>query len=217
MKQIALILIASLALAGCNWNPFYHKEDWELTDNERYLQEKSAKPSAYRNRISSVYTDYNLVMPNGNRIRVCSAYSCTHKQVYRLSANTLRKAKSEFSSAWSASGERNGLEDALQYIETVMGPATGTSGDAQGGPWTGNGNSGQMDHQDEALNTTSILLVMMKYELIRYHDLLEPRYVGGTMYARLRDRSTGEIYGIDTGYRRSGGEVKIFNVRDGNP
>jgi len=225
MKKLLLVLAATATLVGCSdwtergywdWNRERDKTRWEL-EKDSYLRNKSDKPTVALRDIASVYEDFNLVMPNGNRIRVCSAYGCTHKQVYRISADTLRKAKSYFSGSWTASGERSGLEKALQHIETVMGPATNTAEDAQGGPLFGNGNSGQMNHRDEALNTTSILMVMFRYGLIRYHDLEAPMWVGGTFYPILRDRSNGKRYGIDTGYRSSGGEVKIFAVEDGAP
>lgn len=226
-KQIAMItggVVAAAALFAAyvyfpslNVTSVIKEDPYVKVEKEEYLNQKSEKPTAYLKDIASVFNDYNLVMPNGNRIRVCSAYGCKHKQVYRLEADLLRDAKSSFSTAFTAAGERSGIESALAKIEKVMGPATGTENDEMGGSFWGNGNTGQMNHQDEALNTTSILLVMMRYELIRYHDLLAPGYVNGTMYARIIDRSTGDIYAIDTGYRGSGGEVKIFNVKDENP
>jgi len=221
MKKLLLVLAATTALAGCRqdwnfgqWNNERDMTRWEL-ERETYLRTQSEKPTVALRNIASAYEDFNLVMPNGNRIRVCSAYGCTHKQVYRLTAESLRKAKSYIQSSWSASGERKGLEKGLRHIEEVMGPATNTASDAQGGSLWGSGNSAQMDHRDEALNTTSILMVMFRYNLIRYHDLEAPMWVQGTYYPILRDRKTGNRFAVDTGYRSSGGEVKIFNVADG--
>lgn len=219
MKKHFYLAILPFLLFGCSDPNIREDTAYEERSKTEYLENKSSKPSAYLNDIASVFNDYDLVMPNGNRIRVCSAYSCTHKQVYRLSADTLREAKSKLTGVagnWTADAERRGLADALQYIESVMAPATNTSADLKGGNWYYNGNSSHLNHIDEALNTTSILLVMIRYEMLAFHDLLAPAYVKGTFYPRIRDRSTGDIYVIDTGYTDSGGEVKIFNVKDEN-
>lgn len=186
-------------------------------DRKEYEAEKSEKPSVYLRDIAGVFTDYNLIMPNGNRIRFCSAFTCTHKQIYRLSADDLRAAKGFLDDAWTPRGEREGLEKALQELEKRMGPALGVDRDKQGGSFWANGNPGQMNATDEALNVTSILLVMYRYELIRYHDLERPQWKGGALYPVIRDRRTGERFGIDAGYRDHGGEIKIFPWRGRQP
>jgi len=229
MKKL-LLLIVPLALAGCdsdNWKPNWNMENPAATDDsipvattqdkaksDDYLENKSAEPSVYLRDVAGVFEDYNLVLPNGNRIRVCSAYGCSHKQVYRLSSELLSKAKGHLSDGWSAEGERKGIGKALSVIEEEMGPATGTDRDKQGGALWGNGDSSQMNATDEALNATSILMVMFKYGLIRNHDLGKPEWKGPwnnkALYPILIDRSTGEKFGIDMGYRDHGGEIKIF-------
>lgn len=221
MKKLALVLAAAIALGACSrenyhWvaDKFGTKDPEDMTaverDRETYLKEKSVEPSIYLRDISGIFNDYNLVLPNGNRIRVCSAYSCTNKQIYRLSAELLQKAKNKISGAWTPKGERDGLEKALQVIETEMGPAVGTHHDKAGGGFWGNGDAGQMNATDEALNVTSILMVMYRYDLIRYHDLEAPQWKGGALYPVLRDRQTGVKFGIDAGYSENGGEIKIF-------
>lgn len=220
------ILLTALLLAGCDevdyrLREWTYKNDYNQSAAEReredYLRNKAAQPSVALRDISSIFNDYNLVLPNGNRIRYCSAYSCTNKQIYRLQADTLQKAKNFLDGAWTARGERNALEKALSFIERVVGPATGTAGDKQGSSSWSNGNTGQMNHTDEALNVTSILMVMFRYEMIRYHDLLAPKYKGGTLYPVIRDRDTGELFGIDAGYRDNGEEIKIFPWRGAAP
>lgn len=219
MNRIVGILAVTLLLAGCvdrdtvaSWfeRDDYRDKTWAEREREEYLKRQSKDPSAYLRDIASVFNDYNLVLPNGNRIRVCSAYGCTHKQIYRLQPDTLKKAHNRLSSAWTARGERDALEKALSDIEIEMGPAVGTDKDTQGGSFWGNGNPSQMNATDEALNVTSILMVFYRYDMMRYHDLLAPAWKGGALYPVIRDRKTGHKFGIDAGYRDHGGEIKIF-------
>jgi len=223
--RLLLVLATTVVLAGCTeYGNFSLNQPSEQeiktrdqVERETYLSTKSKNPSAFLRDISGIFEDYNLVLPNGNRIRVCSAFGCSHKQVYRLSANLLAKAKNELSSDWSATGERAGLARALSVIEKEMGPATDTTEDKQGGAFLGNGNRKQMNATDEALNATSIMLVMMRYGLIRYHDLASPEWKGGALYPIIIDRETGEKFGIDMGYRDHGGEIKVFPWAENAP
>jgi len=216
--RVYLPVAAALVLMGCQHEDLNTQNAALVEMNkQQYLESKSKQPDVDLTGISNMFEDYNVILPNGNRIRICSAYNCTHKQVYRLSPALLIRARKEISGAKTAQEEREGLARALQVVEQGIGPDTGTDSDQQGGPVLGTGNTGQLNHVDEALNTTSILLVIYRYNLINFHDLERPQFVEGTQYPIIRDRETGNRFGIDTGYRPHAGEVKIFNVRDGAP
>ena len=223
MRALFIILASSFLLIACErsgipapsgtWDLGLGGEEEKLPeDTEKYLESKSKEPSADLQKIAGIFEDYNLVLPNGNRIRVCSAYGCTNKDVYRLSSSLLRTAQGKLDG-----DEKNGIAKALEAVEAEMGPAVGTKEDRQGGPWWGNGNSGQMNATDEALNTTSILLVFMNYDLLKEHDVLAPEHKNNAMYAVIRDRKTGKKWGIDAGYRQHGGEIKVFDWENDAP
>lgn len=173
--------------------------------------EETEEPAVDTETVKTFFNEYNVVLPNGNRVRVCSAYGCTNQQVFRLSADLLKRAKSEFSSSWTAAGERQGLAKALALIEQEVG-VDDTAGDS----FWGNGNANQMNSIDEALNTTSYLMVMYRYGLVRYHDLLGPARVGGAFSSQavvvLRDRESKKKWAINTGVSDNGGEVSIIEL-----
>lgn len=215
-----------IALAGCGrLVPEWTKKDpnaefydsAQTAEIKRYLATKSSEPSVFVRDITNKFTEYNLVMPNGNRIRVCSAYGCTFKQIYRLSANTLREAKNKIGAAWGAEGEREGLLKALQHIEKVMGPPLGLHKDKKGGPMLSNADKGQMNATDEALNTTSIMMVMARYKILKYHDILAPEWKDGALWAVIRDRETGKKWGIDPGHKGHGDEMIMFDWEERAP
>lgn len=232
MRIIATVAIC-LALAGCGDLLYfdYSKEESSSRDSfydspnraeiRKYLAEQTPEPSVYVNYITGKFADYNLVLPNGNRIRVCSGYGCKYKQVYRISPESLRKAKEQLGGAWTFSTggekERKGLANALSTIEQEMGSALRLDNDKQGARFSGNGNRGQMNATDEALNNTSILMVMARYKMFKHHDIIGPQWKSGALYPVIIDRKTGRKYGIDAGYRDHGGEIKIFDWEGSAP
>jgi hypothetical protein len=159
--------------------------------------------------ISKVYNQYGATMPIRNSVTVCSGYGCQTIQKFVWNARLYDAVKSFFNNVNNAEQERKAIALAIGFVETVVGPATGTTNDRPSIDMRGSGDPTQMDCVDEALNSTSYMILMHQAGLIKFHNLSAPNWKGGFMkwthYAAvITDVATGVQWAVDSGVGKSG-------------
>lgn len=108
-----------------------------------------------------------------------------------------------------AGSERDCIAVRLAAFERVIGAKTGTDQD-RGGTF-GNGEYlGQMDCNDEAINTTNYLKLMQQHDLLRFHEIADIArrgfFFNGWPHttAVMREIASGQRYAVDAWFYDNG-------------
>lgn len=175
-----------------------------------------AKVSVDERNIEIHFSKYNKAkLPIKNTAYVCSAYGCKTRTNFTFKKPHLDMLKKIMSYPKNASEERESLRVAISYIESIVGPATGTSEDRPSIGVFGNGDNSQLDCVDEATNVTSYLMILNYNNLLKFHNIESPNWKGGifkwTHYAAvIKDIRTGVNWAIDAGVGKNGEKPLII-------
>lgn len=130
------------------------------------------KPSYY-------FENFDLTPPRGNVITVCHGYGCRFETPYDMSGEDLDYIAAVMAKAeQSAAGERAAVAKVITYMENRVGAKIGTDQDRAGIEAGGIGDPTQLDCIDETANTTSVLMIMERHRLLKYHTVRKPQVRG---------------------------------------
>lgn len=108
-----------------------------------------------------------------------------------------------------AASERQCIANSITRFEQIIGAKTGTDQD-RGGTFGNSAYPGQLDCNDEAINTTTYLRLMQMRGLLQYHDILDIRrrgfFFNGWPHttAVIRERQTQRRYAVDAWFYDNG-------------
>ena len=111
--------------------------------------------------------------PDPARFNICYDHGCASLAWVKLSPEQWQRVREVFATpADTPADERERIRFAIALFETMVGQMTGTAGE-KGGNLVGFGSPGQMDCIDESTNTTIYLLMLQKYDLLRWHRVAD--------------------------------------------
>lgn len=114
-----------------------------------------------------------------------------------------------------AEAERACIAETLGAFERVMGASTGTDAD-RGGTFGNSDHAGQMDCNDEAINTTNYLKLMQQHGLLQFHQIMDVArrgfFFNGWPHttAVIREIDSGQRYAVDTWFYDNGQPAVII-------
>lgn len=152
--------------------------------------------------------------PVDNTVTVCSGYGCTFQTQFTFSESDIRQIAQIMDGARgedTPAAEREALATAIAWIERRAGKATGTDTDRAGLDFLGAGVKSQQDCVDEATNTTSYMLVMERYALLRHHKVIRPVAKGNMIMGRwphwgaiIEETPSGKKFAVDSFFEANG-------------
>lgn len=108
-----------------------------------------------------------------------------------------------------AAEERKQIAEAIGAFETIVGAKIGTSVD-RAGTFNNMDFAGQLDCNDEAINSTTYMQLMHKYGLLQWHEVEDMRtrnfFFTGWPHstAVIHDKASGERYAVDSWFYDNG-------------
>jgi len=111
--------------------------------------------------------------------------------------------------------ERTCIAEMLAGFERVIGAKTGTNGD-RGGTFGNSAHAGQMDCNDEAINTTNYLKLMQQQGLLRFHEIMDVArrgfFFNGWPHttAVIREIGSSQRYAVDAWFYDNGQPAVII-------
>ena len=149
--------------------------------------------------------------PSPSHFSVCYAHGCTRSAEIRLSGEEWNVVRQAFDLGSSDKAkERQSIAKAVGILEKIVGRRTGTDADI-GGSFAGTFRQFQMDCIDEAVNTSTYLVMMKNEGLIRFHDLQEPARRGHLIWGGwphvapvIVEMYSGEQYAVDSWFLDNG-------------
>lgn len=171
--------------------------------------------------VEAAVTDISRIYhetPSLDGFNICIGGGCAEIKHVALSDSEWQKVAGIFTYARvyvlanaqeKAAQERKWIADAVGLLETIVGIKTGTSTD-RAGTFNNSSFSGQLDCNDEAINTTSYLRLMQQYGLIKYHEIEDMRtrnfFFTGWPHttAVIHEVATGQRYAVDSWFYDNG-------------
>jgi hypothetical protein len=168
--------------------------------------------SADSSEAAAYLTQYEIPQPTTSSVVVCHGFGCKYRTSVTLGADDIRSLRRILEKGkGSASAEISAVAEAVSWFERRIGPYTGTN---KRTPRAGPDQAGirsEADCIDESVNTTVLLLLIARLDLLHHHEVDAPqsrgyfidgRYPHATaVVANLR---TGSRWAIDPWTKRNG-------------
>ncbi len=130
----------------------------------------------------ALYSSVSIFPPNAARMTVCYGFVCRRRQMLDFTP-TDRAALTRILAAGraSAAAERAAVQRAVIWFDRRMGPIIGTSKRVAKADFRAFDDKHNYDCWDTTRNTTSLLLVLQEWGLLKYHVVGDPHYRGNAL------------------------------------
>ena len=155
--------------------------------------------------IADIYSKVSVYPPSATAMTVCYGFVCRRREILNFSAGD-RGALAQIMAGGrgSAAAERAAVQRAVIWLDRRMGPVIGTNKRVAKADFRYFDDKHNYDCWDTTRNTTSLLLVLQEWKLLKYHTIGDPHYRGNTLVlqtphntAVLVDRATKIEWVVD--------------------
>src|ERR1700726_4358217 len=155
----------------------------------------------------ALYTTVSIFPPSAQRMTVCYGFVCRRREILDFSAGD-RSALTQILAAGRgsapAAAERAAVQKAVIWFDRRMGPVIGTNKRVAKADFRYFDDKHNFDCWDTTRNTTSLLLVLQAWGLLKYHVVGDPHYRGNALVlqtphntAVLIERATRTEWAVD--------------------
>ncbi|WP_374226527.1 hypothetical protein [Bradyrhizobium sp. SRL28] len=165
----------------------------------------AAKAVEMSAEVANLYSSVSIYPPSATSMTVCYGFVCRRREILDFTASD-RSALTQIMAAGRASAvaERAAVQKAVVWFDRRMGPILGTSKRVAKADFRYFDDKHNYDCWDTTRNTTSLLLVLREWGLLKHHAIGDPRYRGNTLVlqtphntAVLVDRATKVEWVVD--------------------
>jgi hypothetical protein len=155
--------------------------------------------------LTELYASVSIYPPTAERFTVCYGFVCRRRMILDFTPGD-RKALIDMLARGKATpeAERAAVQQAVVWFDRRVGPIIGTTKRIARADFRYFDDKHNFDCYDTTRNTTSLLLVLQTWGLLRHHVVAEPRfrgkfYLGQTPHntAVLTDRATRVDWAVD--------------------
>jgi hypothetical protein len=155
--------------------------------------------------VAALYTTVSIYPPSATSMTVCYGFVCRRREILDFTPAD-RKALTQLLAAGkaSAAAERAAVQKAVVWFDRRMGPLLGTNKRVAKADFRYFDDKHNYDCWDTTRNTTSLLLVLQEWGLLKYHTVGDPHYRGNALVlqtphntAVLVDRATRVQWVVD--------------------
>ena len=155
--------------------------------------------------ISQLYTSVSIYPPTAKSMTVCYGFVCRRREILDFTAgDKAALTRIMASGRASAAAERQAVQKAVVWFDRRMGPILGTNKRVARADFRAGDDKHNFDCWDTTRNTTSLLLVLQDWKLLKFHTVGNPHYRGNTLVlqtphntAVLVERATGVEWVVD--------------------
>jgi hypothetical protein len=133
-------------------------------------------------QIAALYSTVSIFPPSAKSMTVCYGFVCRRREMLDFTAadrNTLTQILA--AGRASAAAERAAVQKAVIWFDRRMGPVIGTNKRVAKADFRYFDDKHNYDCWDTTRNTTSLLLVLQAWGLLKYHVVGEPHYRGNAL------------------------------------
>jgi hypothetical protein len=143
-------------------------------------------PAAYAVEMSpevaALYSTVSIYPPSAKSMTVCYGFVCRRREILDFTPGD-RAALTQILNAGHASAatERAAAQKAVVWLDRRMGPIIGTNKRVAKADFRYFDDKHNYDCWDTTRNTTSLLLVLQEWHLLKFHVVGDPHYRGNTL------------------------------------
>jgi hypothetical protein len=161
-----------------------------------------------------MYSGLSLSPPTAGQMTVCYAFACGRRWRLDFTAADRKKLTDLLAAGRSsAAAERQAVQQAVVWFDRRVGPIIGTDKRVANADIRTLDTTHNFDCFDTTRNTTSLLLVLEEWGLLRYHVVGDPHFRGNILRGQLphntavlTERATGIDWVVDM-WTRGYGEL----------
>ncbi len=156
--------------------------------------------------------------PQPSSFILCHGRDCRIRTRVKLSGGEWGRVASLFPAA-SARDERQRIKKAIGMLEQMTGKKAGTSGDL-GGTFDGAFSKGQMDCEDETMNTGVYLTMLENRKLLRFHRVAGRAHRGYFFNrwphraVQVEEKKSHKTFVVDSWFHDNGKPAEIVALQD---
>ena len=141
-----------------------------------------AKAVEMSDAVAQLYSSVSIYPPSANSMTVCYGFVCRRREILDFTAAD-RSALTQIMAAGraSAAAERAAVQKVVVWFDRRMGPILGTSKRVAKADFRYFDDKHNYDCWDTTRNTTSLLLVLREWGLLKHHAIGDPHYRGNTL------------------------------------
>jgi predicted outer membrane lipoprotein len=141
-----------------------------------------AKAVEMSDAVAQLYSSVSIYPPSVNSMTVCYGFVCRRREILDFTAAD-RSALTQIMAAGraSAAAERAAVQKVVVWFDRRMGPILGTSKRVAKADFRYFDDKHNYDCWDTTRNTTSLLLVLREWGLLKHHAIGDPHYRGNTL------------------------------------
>jgi hypothetical protein len=135
---------------------------------------------------AALYSTVSIFPPTAKSMTVCYGFVCRRREILDFTSgdrNTLTQILA--AGRASAAAERAAVQKAVVWFDRRMGPVIGTDRRVAKADIRALDSSHNYDCWDTTRNTTSLLLVLQQWGLLKYHVVGDPHYRGNALVLQL--------------------------------
>src|SRR5437588_9642967 len=157
----AIIAVAGLALLAAPW---------------------PARASELSAPVAALYSTVSIFPPSAKSMTVCYGFVCRRREILDFTPGD-RSALTQILNAGhaSAAAERAAVQKAVVWFDRRMGPIIGTNKRVATADFRYFDDKHNYDCWDTTRNTTSLLLVLQEWQLLKFHTVGDPHYRGNAL------------------------------------
>jgi hypothetical protein len=132
--------------------------------------------------VANLYSSVSIYPPSATSMTVCYGFVCRRREILDFTAGD-RSTLTQIMAAGraSAAAERAAIQKAVVWFDRRMGPILGTNKRVAKADFRYFDDKHNYDCWDTTRNTTSLLLVLREWGLLKHHAIGDPRYRGNTL------------------------------------
>lgn len=132
--------------------------------------------------VAALYSTVSIFPPTAQRMTVCYGFVCRRREILDFTPGD-RNALTQLMATGraSAAAERAAVQKAMVWFDRRMGPIIGTNKRVARADFRYFDDKHNYDCWDTTRNTTSLLLVLQQWGLLKYHAVGDPRYRGNAL------------------------------------
>lgn len=170
--------------------------------------------------VAQLYSSVSIFPPSANSMTVCYGFVCRRRETFRFAAAD-RGALTRIMAAGrsSAAAERAAVQRAVVWFDRRVGPVLGTDKRVARADFRARDDAHNFDCWDTTRNTTSLLLILQSWNLLKFHTVGDPHYRGNVVAlqtphntAVLVDRATRTGWVVDLWPRGYGQKPDVMPV-----
>jgi hypothetical protein len=131
---------------------------------------------------AALYSTVSIFPPSAKSMTVCYGFVCRRREILDFTAGDRNSlARILAAGRASAAAERAAVQKAVVWFDRRMGPVIGTDRRVAKADFRALDDKHNYDCWDTTRNTTSLLLVLQQWGLLKYHVVGDPHYRGNVL------------------------------------